>query len=244
MLHKLSALVSLLFALSATTSVTAHGTFIKVGANGGVGFGVTNTSPTAKNPDLFEQASRYIKGDTSPCGSQKLDGKVQTPINLAKELQVATGSGLASTDADGKLNMTLFQVNADGAGPYVCEFSSDATGKTFEPMTTVTDVPGTKGLSKAKNTPFPLVLQMPAGKTCTGPSDACLGRCKNGNSQPFGGCFAFKAGGGAAVAANKVRRLHEAIFYRDIGRDVNVTGAVVEEDPEDVDTDEVQPNPF
>lgn len=50
-------------------------------------------------------------------------------------------------------------------------------------MKTLTDVPGTKGKSNAKNTAFPLNIQMPAGTKCSGPGGACLVRCKNGIGQ-------------------------------------------------------------
>lgn len=55
---------------------------------------------------------------------------------------------------------------------------------------------------------------------CKGPGNSCILRCKNAIGQPFGGCVVFKAAGG-----NK-----RSLFGR----------LAVEEDPEDVDTDEVE----
>jgi len=89
--------------------------------------------------------------------------------------------------------MTLHQVNQDGAGPYTCQVSTDATGDDFQDMTVTTNVPGIASLSTAKATDFPLVAQMPAGTTCTGGPDgnACLVRCRNSAiAGPFGGCAA------------------------------------------------------
>jgi hypothetical protein len=38
--------------------------------------------------------------------------------------------------------MTIHQVNQDGAGPFECMVSADATGNNFQPMTVTTNVPG------------------------------------------------------------------------------------------------------
>ena len=67
--------------------------------------------------------------------------------------------------------------------PYNCEVSDDASGTNFVAMKTLKDVPGTKGRSNAKNAAFPLDIQLPAGTKCSGPSGACLVRCKNGLNQ-------------------------------------------------------------
>jgi hypothetical protein len=67
--------------------------------------------------------------------------------------------------------------------PYHCEVSEDATGKAFKPIETTKQVPGVKSKSTAKNEAFPMAVKLPAGTKCTGPSGACLVRCKNENSQ-------------------------------------------------------------
>lgn len=107
----------LVLALGALSTVSAHGVVTNIqGANGktGVGFGVTDV--TGKNLRLFNQASRYIKGDTSACGSQKLNGVSQTELNEPSELSKAIAAGLPTASSNGTISMTLFQVNADGAG--------------------------------------------------------------------------------------------------------------------------------
>lgn len=113
MFFRTSTFLSLALALTCASSVSAHGVVTAIqGANGktGVGFGVTDT--TGKTTRLFNQASRFVKGDTSLCGSQKLDGKSQTPINEKAEVSKAIAKGLPSVDSTGTLSMTLFQVNA------------------------------------------------------------------------------------------------------------------------------------
>lgn len=203
-----------------STAVEAHSVVTEVkGANGVKGAGMGVTDVTGKKLRLFNQASRYVKGDNSLCGSQKLDGKKQTPINKDAEIKKAVAKGLPTPDKDGILKMTMFQVNADGAGPFKCEVSHNDNDD-LVPATVVKDVPGKKGKSNAKNQPFPFEVQVPANLSCTGQGKSCILRCKNANGQPFGGCVVFKAAGG------KKRSL--------FGR------LAVEEDLEDVDTNEVE----
>ncbi|KAG8776324.1 hypothetical protein FRC12_000983 [Ceratobasidium sp. 428] len=187
-----STLISVLVALSAISSVSAHGVITRVaGSNGieGQGFGVVETTPrdgTRRNP--FQTDSSIIrdreiaKGDAGPCGP-------------------ASSAGLPAANPDGTVEMTVHQVNGDGAGPYTCDVSTDGTGQNFVAMKVITNVPGTNSRSNAKAEDFPLVAKMPAGTTCSGGpnGDACLVRCRNAaRAGPFGGCTAVtnaEAGG-------------------------------------------------
>lgn len=212
--------------LIAASSVVGHGVVTKIeGANGktGVGFGVTDV--TGKKLRLFNQASRFLgPKNRSVCGFQKLDGKNETRVKKKLNLAKAIKAGLPSADAEGNIKITIFQVNADGAGPYNCKIraNSSIVGKgTFKPMKTIKDVPGVNGSSKARNTAFPLVIQIPAGVKCTGEGNSCLIKCKNGNARrkpqfyqfscrsvdmifvaAFGGCFAVTGQGAKARSTN------------------------------------------
>ncbi|QRV75502.1 hypothetical protein RhiJN_03517 [Ceratobasidium sp. AG-Ba] len=204
-------LVSVLFALSAISSVSAHGVLVAAtGANGvkAQGFGVVESTPrdgTRRNP--FQTDSSIIRdreidsGKASACG-RTLAGGVN---DIAAQMEAAASAGMPSANADGTIEMTLHQVNGDGAGPYTCDVSTDGTGQSFVAMKVVTNVPGTNSRSNAKATDFPLVAQMPAGASCTGGpnGDACLVRCRNAaRAGPFGGCVAVTAAGaGAATGA-------------------------------------------
>ncbi|THG95016.1 hypothetical protein EW145_g8040 [Phellinidium pouzarii] len=193
---RLTALLAL--ALS-TTSAHAHSVITNVaGANGvaAQAFGVIASTPRdGSTPVPFEQDTSIIRnqeiqnGQAGVCGRTKAGGD----NDVATQLDAAVTSGLPSAAADGTVSMTLHQVNQDGAGPYTCEVSTDATGASFAAMVVSTDVPGKNSLSNAKATDFPLVAQMPAGTTCTGGAngDACLVRCRNAAlAGPFGGCVA------------------------------------------------------
>ncbi|CAE6505454.1 unnamed protein product [Rhizoctonia solani] len=167
----LSALVSL---------VAAHGTITAVnGANGvtGAGMGIDPSTPrdgTRAKP--FQQDTSIIRDP-------------------------ASSAGLPSATSSGEIQMTLHQVNQDGAGPYTCDMSGDG-GNTFQAAKVNKNVPGAfLGLSTATAEDFPLNVQMPAGMQCTGGpnGDACVVRCRNATpAGPFGSCAAFTAGGGGA----------------------------------------------
>ncbi|KAG9126578.1 hypothetical protein FRC07_002918 [Ceratobasidium sp. 392] len=204
--------VSILAALAAVSSVSAHGVITRVaGSNGveGQGFGVDDSTPrdgTRRNP--FQQDSSIIRdreiagGQAGPCG-RTLAGGVN---DVVAQMEAASSAGLPAANPDGTVEMTVHQVNGDGAGPYMCDVSTDGTGQNFVAMKVVTNVPGTNSRSRAKAQDFPLVAQMPAGASCSGGpnGDACLVRCRNAaRAGPFGGCTAVtNAEAGGAPAGN------------------------------------------
>lgn len=182
---------------SLVTTVHGHGAIVAVtGANGvsSTAMGIDPSTPrdgTRRRP--FQQDSSIIRdqeiqsGEASPCGRTLVGGVNQ----IASNVEEASSAGLPSMSANGQITMTLHQVNGDGAGPYTCDISTDATGTNFVPATVVTNVPGTNSRSRARAQDFPLVVQAAAGTTCTGGpnGDACIVRCRNAaRAGPFGGC--------------------------------------------------------
>jgi hypothetical protein len=91
-----------------------------------------------------------------------------------------------------KLTVTIHQVNADGAGPYVCDLdqtSNAGPGGNIN-LTVENNVPGANGLSQAKFQDFNMTVVMPTNFTCTGAStgNVCTVRCRNNAvAGPFGG---------------------------------------------------------
>jgi len=112
--------------------------------------------------------------------------------------------------------MTLHQVNGDGAGPYTCMMSADATGADWAQMQVTQNVPGRRGNERdGAMTDFPLNAAMPAGATCTGTvagqQNVCMVRCQNpARAGPFGGCVPVQmnvAGSNTTTAAaTKLRK--------------------------------------
>ncbi|KLO17923.1 hypothetical protein SCHPADRAFT_820613 [Schizopora paradoxa] len=192
-------LVSLFSVLLFSYGANAHGVLTAISGTNGVtaqGFGVIASTPrTGSTPNPFEQDTSIIRtneiqnGQTGVCGRTKAGGN----NDVTTQLNAAVASGLPTAAADGTVTMTLHQVNGDGAGPYTCAVSTDATGDNFIAMTVSTNVPGTNSRSNAKATDFPLVAQLPPGTSCTGGAsgNACLVRCTNSaQAGPFGGCAA------------------------------------------------------
>ncbi|GAB1524226.1 hypothetical protein RhiXN_09689 [Rhizoctonia solani] len=201
----LSALISL---------VAAHGTIVAVkGANGitGAGMGIDPSTPrdgTRAKP--FQQDTSVIRdkeiesGKVGACGRTTQKGA----IDMASEMEAAASNGIPSATASGEIQMTLHQVNQDGAGPYTCDISADG-GNTFQAAKVTKNVPGAfLGLSTATAEDFPLNVQMPSGMQCAGGpnGDACVVRCRNATpAGPFGSCAvvtnAQPAGGAGAASA-------------------------------------------
>ncbi|KAG8727066.1 hypothetical protein FRC12_022831 [Ceratobasidium sp. 428] len=190
--------------LSAFASLAAaHGVITAVkGANGvtGIPMGVDTSTPrdgTRAKP--FQQDTSIIRDREIQSGKVGACGRTN--------LNAASSAGLPSATESGEIQMTLHQVNQDGAGPYTCDVSADG-GNTFQKATVTKNVPGAfLGLSTATAEDFPLNVQMPAGMQCAGGpnGDACVVRCRNATpAGPFGSCAVVtnaQAGGAAGGVA-------------------------------------------
>ncbi|KAL8276599.1 hypothetical protein RQP46_011022 [Phenoliferia psychrophenolica] len=171
-------LTAALTTLALVSLVSAHGALVAIaGANGiqGQGFAIVETTPrdgTRRNP--FQADTSVFKANAGACG-QTAEG----PVDIATNTAAAVSAGVPSMDSDGTVTMTIHQVNGDGAGPYACGVSADATGASFVAMTVTTNVPGQNSRSNARATDFPLVAAVAPGTTCTGAGGTCLVRCMN-----------------------------------------------------------------
>jgi len=181
-----------------------------VGFNGvnQLAVGATTTVPRdGSKPNPFEGDTSIIRdqeiasGKAGPCGRTKLGGSTDIDAAMAAAM-AATNGTLPSASSSGQVMMTLHQVNQDGAGPYSCDVSTDATGTNFVAMTMDSNVPGIGSLSLATAQNFTLTATMPDGATCTGgpAGNACLVRCRNeAIAGPFGGCAIVQNSDGADV---------------------------------------------
>jgi len=118
-------------------------------------------------------------------------------IDWKSELNTAIKSGLPTADKNGRVKLTIYQLNKDGAGSFSCEVSADASGRSWQRMSIVgANIPGNaRGESTQVNRDHSLTIQLPKGIKCHGPSGACTVRCKNPNINAFGGCFAIAGSG-------------------------------------------------
>ena len=54
--------------------------------------------------------------------------------------------GMPTIPSDGSLTMGVFQVNADGGGPFTAEINTDATGQKWTAIDVTSQPPGVNGV--------------------------------------------------------------------------------------------------
>jgi len=196
--------------LAITQLVAGHGAIIKaVGDAGGQGAAIgtdpaTPRDGTRRNP--FQQDSTRFKGEAKATCGETLGGGTNDIETGVKAVMGMMGDTLPQVSAGGNIQMTLHQVNGDGAGPYACQLNTDGKATTWTNVQVTEQVPGNRGNSRAKATDFPLTVSMPAAMSCTGnvagQANTCIVRCMNqARAGPFGGCVAVQQAGAAAPAA-------------------------------------------
>ncbi|KAH9816836.1 hypothetical protein DFH28DRAFT_1055854 [Melampsora americana] len=186
------------FALLLQLEVSAHSFILAIdGANGirspTFGSRLTLRGALHQNTGIIKD-EEISSGQVGPCG-RIFGGEHMTPFNidLDHELNLAELSGVPSASEDGELLMAMYVHNRDGAGPFKCEYSPDASLKSFEPMNITQQVEGVKGINEAAKTyVYPLRAAFFSNSTCTGgkSGDVCVMRCRN--EIGFGSCAAVK----------------------------------------------------
>ncbi|KAF1989203.1 CAS1 protein [Aulographum hederae CBS 113979] len=205
--------------LSLSPLVAGHSAIIKAtGDMGGMGsaIGVVKDTPRdGTRRDPFQQDATRFKGQNKATCGQTV-GAGENDINAGtKAVMADMGNTLPQVSQGGEVQMTLHQVNGDGAGPYACQVDATGTGANFVDMQVTQNVPGKRGNDRdGAKTDFPLKATMPAGMTCSGnvagQANACVVRCMNqARAGPFGGCVPVQmvnAAAGNGTAAAKLRR--------------------------------------
>ncbi|KAF2398290.1 hypothetical protein EJ06DRAFT_538861 [Trichodelitschia bisporula] len=200
------------FAILAFTNLVAgHGAIVKaVGDAGGAGsaIGIDPATPrdgTGRNP--FQQDSTRFRGQNkATCGQTLGGGENDIEAGTQAVLQ-QNGGTLPQVTAGGELQMTLHQVNGDGAGPYTCMIDATGTGTNWQAIKVTTQAPGNNGNNRATaKSDQALTAAIPADQTCTGTvagqSNVCMVRCQNpARAGPFGGCMPVQLVQGAGAAA-------------------------------------------
>ncbi|PLW17642.1 hypothetical protein PCASD_15727 [Puccinia coronata f. sp. avenae] len=203
------------------------------GANGvqSAGFGTRLTTRGQLHQYTGLITDKEIKdGTVGPCG-RVFGGENMTPfvIDPQAELARAEASGISTAHKDGSIVMGVFVHNRDGAGPFHCDYSSDATLSSFEPMKINVQIEGVNGINNASDKyVYPLTAAFYPNSTCTGGKDrdTCIVRCRN--PLGFGSCAALKLGEPAIT-----KRSMSEIVQRAMANDTadtaprNLTGNVV-----------------
>ncbi|KAH8169437.1 hypothetical protein LIA77_11563 [Sarocladium implicatum] len=183
-------------------TVDAHGVIL--GAQGPAGpssFGFkvdpaiarncTTISPCQQDATLIRTAE--IEANiVNECGRTELAGN----IDIGEETENAIAAGAVTQVTKGSsIEVMVHQVNADGAGPYVCDLDMTSNGKRLVgqvPLVVENNVPGVNGFSQAKAQNFNMTVKLPDDLACIGAStgNVCTVRCRNAAlAGPFGGCF-------------------------------------------------------
>ncbi|KAH8174577.1 CAS1-like protein [Sarocladium implicatum] len=168
-----------------------------VGNAGGSGMalGVDSSTPrdgTNRNP--FQQDATRFRGASAETFGETLKGGDNNLEQGTTDIMEETGDQLPQITPGGNVQMTIHQVNSDGAGPYTCMINADGTGTTWDNIPVTTNVEGNeRGRNRdGEMQDFPLVASIPQGQTCTGTAageqNVCLVRCQNpARAGPFGG---------------------------------------------------------
>ncbi|KAF4440053.1 gEgh 16, partial [Fusarium albosuccineum] len=179
-----------------------------VGDSGGSGMalGVDTTTPrdgTRRRP--FQQDATRFRGDAEDTVGETLGGGDNDVETGTQAIMDETGDDLPQVSAGGELQMTLHQVNSDGAGPYTCMINSDGTAETWQQIEVTQDVEGNeRGRNRdGEAQDFPLTAAIPADQECTGTvagqDNVCLVRCQNpARAGPFGGVVPVQMAGAGA----------------------------------------------
>ncbi|EXJ53642.1 uncharacterized protein A1O5_13093 [Cladophialophora psammophila CBS 110553] len=121
--------------LAVAELVAGHGAIIAAtGDAGGKGsaLGIDPSTPrdgTRRRP--FQQDTTRFAGDAADTFGETLEGGDNDPESGTSAILAQNGGTLPQISAGGQVQMTLHQVNADGAGPYTCMINADATGTTW-----------------------------------------------------------------------------------------------------------------
>ncbi|KAH7120532.1 hypothetical protein EDB81DRAFT_666934, partial [Dactylonectria macrodidyma] len=168
-----------------------------VGDAGGSGMalGVDTATPrdgTDRRP--FQQDATRFRGDAEATVGETLGGGDNDVESGTSAILAETGDSLPQVSQGGEIQMTLHQVNSDGAGPYTCMINDDGTAANWTPIQVTQNVEGSeRGRNRdGEAQDFPLTAAIPADQTCTGTvagqENVCLVRCENpARAGPFGG---------------------------------------------------------
>jgi hypothetical protein len=183
-------------------SVQAHGVILQATGDKGTSQGFrldqtiarncTTISPCQQDSVIIRDAE-ITQNIVNACGRTEIAGNID--IGEETENEIAAGR-IATVSSGTTMQVTIHQVNADGAGPYECDFDDTSNSKAqYVPLKVGNNIPGKNGLSDAKAQDFTISVQMPNNLKCTGASsgDICTVRCRNtALAGPFGGCFAVR----------------------------------------------------
>lgn len=152
----------------------------------------TTISPCQQDATIIRD-NEITQNIVNACGRTEIAGNID--IGEQTENELAAGR-MTQVSSGSVMKVTIHQVNADGAGPFECDMDETSNAvTTFTPLKVTNNIPGSFGLSQAKEQDFTINVQMPENFNCIGAStgNICTVRCRNNAvAGPFGGCFAVQ----------------------------------------------------
>jgi hypothetical protein len=152
----------------------------------------TTISPCQQDATIIRD-NEITQNIVNACGRTEIAGNID--IGEQTENELAAGR-MTQVSSGSVMKVTIHQVNADGAGPFECDMDETSNAvTTFTPLKVTNNIPGSFGLSQAKEQDFTINVQMPDKFNCIGAStgNICTVRCRNNAvAGPFGGCFAVQ----------------------------------------------------
>lgn len=106
-----------------------------------------------------------VTDNLSPAGGST---PVLGPVNIVSWLSQAKGSGVSSAHSDMTVVFMAFKVNRDGGGPMTCQYNEEATDKSWKPPTFTLNQAGNNGIQGRNRVNETVVMESPAGASCTG----------------------------------------------------------------------------
>lgn len=129
--------------------VAGHGAIIKATSpDGGMGMAIGVDSSTPRDGtrrDPFQGDSTRFKGDNAATVGQTVGAGENDLESGTQAIMAETGQMLPQVQPGGQIQMTVHQVNGDGAGPYECMVNTDGTAATWTNIQVATNVPGQNG---------------------------------------------------------------------------------------------------
>ncbi|KIY53578.1 hypothetical protein FISHEDRAFT_12021, partial [Fistulina hepatica ATCC 64428] len=178
---------SVAFALSLAASVYGHAFVNSVDGDNGVsalGLGVTFNGQVPRGgteEQPFQLDTPVLKNMVDyPCGATLLNGAV----NITDAMAVVRDAygGVPTVPSNGSLTMGIYQVNADGGGPFTAEINEDATAESWTSIEVTSQPPGVNGIIHGAPANSTIAVTIPSNVTCTGGTDGatCIIRLNNG----------------------------------------------------------------
>lgn len=128
----------------------------------------TSINPCQSDATLIRDAE-ISANVVNECGRTELLGNIDIGENTENAL---AAQQVTQVKSGSTLTITMHQVNADGAGPFICDMDPTSNGLALTgqiPLPVMGDnIPGTNGLSQEKERDFNLTLQMPPDMKCIG----------------------------------------------------------------------------